>query len=439
MDGLMIFSPPAYTPQVPAEIWRAVFLHAGVSATLHDAGYTPFRPLREMAETAASREEETRRVRTCLSLMRVCRFWRLIGAEFLYEDVRIRHGAGLRSLVVGLRRSAMDDGVGGFGRYIRRLELPMRQQHSTQHAIQSSLLAMPPLILPSPDFRLGDLLRLCLRLEIFCRPCLPLDSKDILFWAGLVSTPLGTDNPPLLPRLRRLEWYETDLDTRIYGDTNTACLVELVANAPALEDLFISSDRPDALSTLPSCPSLHTLRINRSHYPSQHTKRPRLPNVPHLPRLTHLVLHTMLPSPLLAFLSIAGAHLHVLEFAFAPQSVFSTTQMQRLLSRCPALHELAFYVGAPEITAPPPTFHHPALRRARLKLSPAEWYPYKHVLTSQFGVLAGPAFPSLEEVVLHDSGRSLARREVWPGLLRALVRRGCRVLYEDGEVVSPGG
>ncbi|KAF7367901.1 hypothetical protein MSAN_00854900 [Mycena sanguinolenta] len=434
----MTSSVPAYTPRAPAEIWRSIFIHAGVSRASHHGGYAPFQPLRDMAETSATRQEDTRRLQTCLSIIRVCRLWHLIAAEFLYNDVLIMDSTGLSSLMNGLQRSAIEDGLGGFGRYIRRLELPMRQYRFTEHTTQWSPLPIPPLF-PSSDFRLVDLLLLCPRLEIFCRPPLRLDSRDILFWAGLVSTSLETDGPPLLPCLRRLEWYETDLDTRFYGSKNTARLAELVAHAPALEDLFLSSDRPDALSALPSCPSLQTLRLNQSHYQSHHTKLPSVRNTPHVPHLTHLVLHTMLPSALLAFLSVAGAHLHVLEFAFAPQSVFSTTQMQCLLSRCPSLYEIAFYVGAPEIVAPPPAFHHPALRRARLKLSPEEWHPYKHVLMSQFGVLAGPAFPGLEEVVLHDSSRSLTRREVWPSLLRALVRRGCRVLYADGEVVSPGG
>ncbi|KAF8213018.1 hypothetical protein K438DRAFT_1173311 [Mycena galopus ATCC 62051] len=430
--------PASYIPQAPVELWHAIFILMGASTPPHDVGYAPFQPPHDVSETVAIREEETRRLKTCLSITRVCRLWRLIVAEFLYDDVRIMDRAGLMSLVTGLQRSALNDGLEGFGRYIRRLEVPMRQHHFTEPALQWSPLSMPPLIMFSdPDFQLGDLLRLCPCLETFHRPCLRLESRDISFWGGLIRTPLGGQETPLLPRLRRLEWYETDLDTRFYGNKNTARLAELIAHAPNLEDLFISSDRSDALSCLPSCPSLHTLRINRSHYHSHHTKHPRAPKPPYVPNLTHLVLHNMLPSPLLTFLTAAGAYLRVLEFAFAPQLVFSTTQMQRLLSRCPALRELAFCVGAPELSAPA-DFTHCSLRCVRLKLSPDEWYPYKHVLKSQFAVLAGPSFPGLEEVVLHDRTRSLSRREVWPSLLRALVDRGCRVLYEDGEEVAAG-
>ncbi|KAF7342295.1 t-SNARE coiled-coil-like proteiny domain-containing protein [Mycena venus] len=433
-------APASYTPRAPAELWRAVFLLAGASSLPQDAGYAPFQPLRDMSETAAGLEEESQRLKTCLSLMRVCRLWRFLAAEFLYEDVRIMDSAGLESLASGLRRSAKEDELGGFGRYIRRLELPMRQTQFTQQSpLHLRPFALPSLIPTSSGFRLSDLLRLCPRLEIFSRPCLRLDNEDIYFWGGLVSSPIEDEGSPLLPRLRRLEWYETDLDTRFYGNKNTLRLSELITHAPALEYLFMSSDRYDALSGLPSCPSLHTLRINRSHYHSHHVKCLRPPDVPYVPKLTHLVLHTMLPSPLLAFLSVAGAQLRVLELTFAPQLVFSAHQMQRLLSRCPALEELAFYVGAPEITAPATVgFSHSALRRVRLKLSPEEWYPYKHVLKTQFGILVGPSFPGLEEVVLHDPSRSLARREVWPGLLRALIDRGCRVVYDDETIVESG-
>ncbi|KAJ6549824.1 hypothetical protein B0H19DRAFT_1378623 [Mycena capillaripes] len=423
-----------YTPLAPAEVWRLIFMLATASTLPCDVGYAPFQALRDVAESTASLEEEAWRLKTCLSITYVCRLWRIVVAEFLYEDVRIMDHAGLKSLIYGLQRSAMEDGRGGFGWYIRRLEMPKRLTHFSQPNAPFSPFALPPLPSSSSALRLSDLFRYCPRLEAFCRPCLRLDNEDIYFWAGLIATPLEGDTP-LLPRLRRLEWYETDLDTRFYGNKNTLRLAELIAHAPALEYLFMSSDRPDALSRLPSCPSLHTLRINRSHYHSHHIKHLRPPHAPSVPHLTHLVLHTMLPSPLLAFLSVTGPHIRVLELAFAPQLVFSGNQMHRLLSRCPALEELAFYLGAPEISAPT-AFAHPALRRVRLKLSPEEWYPYKHVLKSQFGVLMGGAFPGLREMVLHDSTRSLMQREVGPGLLRALVCRGCSVMYDDGEVVT---
>ncbi|KAJ7635533.1 hypothetical protein DFH06DRAFT_1479159 [Mycena polygramma] len=445
MKGLAL--PVATALAAPEELWRLIFHVATASSLPRDVGHRPFQSLRDISETTTSLDEEARRLRTCLSITRVCKLWRFLVAEYLYEDVRIMGAAGLKSLVSGLQRSALEDGLGGFGRYIRRLEMPMRHTQSGIH-VSPFEMALPS----SSTFQLGDLFRLCPRLEIFCRPCLRLDSEGINFWASLIDTPLEGDTA-LLPHLRRLEWsaalphyfrqltkmkiprYVTDLDTRFHEVQNTSRLSELITHAPALEYLCISSDRRDALSRLPPCPRLHTLRINCSHYHSKHVRNLLIPHTPYLPNLTHLILHAMLPSPLLAFLAAAGARLRTLEFAFAPQLVFSATQMQRLLSRCPALDELAFCVGAPEITAPA-AFAHPTLRRVRLKLNPDEWYPYKHVLQTQFGVLTSEAFPALQGVVLHDVTRSLVRREVGPALLDALLRRGLKVVYDDGEVVT---
>ncbi|KAJ7112280.1 hypothetical protein C8R44DRAFT_856346 [Mycena epipterygia] len=111
--------------------------------------------------------------------------------------------------------------------------------------------------------------------------------------------------------------------------------------------------------------------------------------------------------------------------------------MQRLLSRCSALEELSFYLGAPEISALV-AFTYPALRRVRLKVNPDEWHAYKHVLKSQFEVLQGGSFPGLEEITLHDPTKSLVQREVGRRSILGMVARGCRVMYDNGEVVALG-
>lgn len=205
----MIMNPPTtshYTPRAPAELWRLVFRLATTSTTSYDVAYVPFQPLREMSETAAYLEHESLRMQTCLCLMRVCRLWRVVAAEFLYEDVRIMNARSLRSLVDGLRRSGDEDGRGGFGRYIRRLELPMRQTNFSHPSSRLSPFPMPPLIPNASTFHLNDLLRFCPRLEILVRPCLHLDAEDIHFWASLIEIPVESATP-LLPRLRRLEWF----------------------------------------------------------------------------------------------------------------------------------------------------------------------------------------------------------------------------------------
>jgi hypothetical protein len=143
-----------------------------------------------MSETAAYLELESLRWQSCVCLIRVCRLWRLVAAEFLHEDVRIMNARSLRSLVGGLRRSWDKGGRGGFGRYIQRLELPVRQTNFSHQNSRLYPFPMPPFI-PNPStFHLNDLLRLCPHLEILVRPCLRLDAEDIHFWASLIESPL---------------------------------------------------------------------------------------------------------------------------------------------------------------------------------------------------------------------------------------------------------
>jgi hypothetical protein len=174
---------------------------------------------------------------------------------------------------------------------------------------------------------------------------------------------------------------ESDLDMRFYETTNGKRLSELVSHSPNLRYLFLTSDRPNVLSQLSLGQSLHTLRLNRSHYhsSSRHVKGIQAKVAPGVTNLTNLVLHTTIPSTLLPFIAAVGWQLRVLEFTFAPQVTYSSHQMNRVLSRCPNLEELVYHLGAPEIS-PLDTFQHTALKRVRLRINPEEWFPYKHVV-----------------------------------------------------------
>ncbi|KAJ7276670.1 hypothetical protein C8J57DRAFT_194338 [Mycena rebaudengoi] len=428
-------STTAFSPGAPAELWRLVFRMATTSTTSYAVHYYPFQPLRELEETSAYMELESLRIKTCLAIMRVCRLFRLIAAEFLYEDVRIYDKEGLQSLCDGLERSWREHGSYGFGRHVRRLELPARPT-TFKNSPHLTPFPMPPISSPADAIRFVDIIRLCPRLEILAKPCLRLDTVELYFWSSLISAPIE-NSQPLLPHLKRLEWFETDLDTRFFGTKSTARLTELISHSPNLQYLYLSSDRPDALTRLPPCSSLHTLRINRSQFHAHHVKNVRTPCIPLVPNLTHLVLHTTLPSSMLSFVAAVGRQLRVLEFSFSPQLVFSSNQMQRLLSRCDALEELVYYLGAPEIS-PLLTFQHTSLRRVRLKIDPDEWYPYRNVIRNQFDILDGPSFPGLKHVVLDDRKRSLLRRDSGQSLLLRLAGRGCTVVYEDGSLALSG-
>ncbi|KAJ7101952.1 hypothetical protein C8R44DRAFT_348936 [Mycena epipterygia] len=422
---------PTPTPHPPPEIWRLIFRFATRSDTSYHVDYLPFQPIQELQETADSMKNEWLRLQTCLSLIRVSRSFRAVAAEFLYEDVRICGAQGLESLFAGLTRSAREDISDGYGTYIRRLELPQRRTTFSTES-HSSPFPIHPIPCDPDAIRLVDILRLCPRLEILIRPCLRLDAENITFWATLV----GKSCDLSLPRLMRLEWHESELDPRFYGNNNTDRLREIVSHSPNLRYLFLSSDRQNSLADLSLPRSLHTLRLNRSHFHSQSVQKFRTKSRYHcdVPNFRNLVLHTTLPTALLDFVATNGQQLRVLELAFAPQMVFSSNQMQRLLSRCPKLEELAYYIGAPEIS-PLTTFQCPSVKRVRLKMNPEEWNPYKPVLRGQIEILEGQSFPELEEIILHDPTRWFVRRDSGKDLLRRMQRRGFAVKYEDGSSV----
>ncbi|KAJ6492228.1 hypothetical protein C8R45DRAFT_901140 [Mycena sanguinolenta] len=416
----------------PPEIWRQIFSFATRSIACNDVDYIPFQPMQELQETSASLEEESLRLDTCLSLVRVSRHFHALAVGFLYEDVRILDACGLDSLMAGLYRTAQEDASDCYGLYVRRLELPRRR---TRFKPDTNNLPFPTYPIPcDPETtRLDDILWLCPNIEILVRPCLRLDAENITFWSNLVGKPIVG----CLSRLMRLEWHESELDARFYGSNNTNRLRELVSQAPNLRYLFLSSDRQNSLSDLCFPPSLRTIRINRSHFHSSGVKKP-MPKSRHalyVPNFRNLVLHTMLPSALLDFVVRVGHQLRVLELAFSPQVTFSSNQMHRLLSRCPRLEELVYYFGAPEIS-PLLEFQCRSVKRVRLRIDPGEWNPSKPVLRGQMEVLEGPSFPALDEIILHDPTLWFMRRDLGKDFLRRMLQRGCTVRFEDGLPVA---
>ncbi|KAJ6487392.1 hypothetical protein C8R47DRAFT_512405 [Mycena vitilis] len=390
---------PTTTTLRPPEIWRDVFRFAVGSIASHNGDYLPFQPGPELQEMAASLDREHFRLKTCLSLLRVSRLFREIAEEFMYEDVRIFDARGWKSFVTGLNRTSRERGGRAYGSYVKRLELPSRRtQWRTTFPPGSHNPPLPiyPISCDSEVSCLDDILRLCPHLEVLVRPCLRLDAENITFWSSLIRNSVLRR----LPRLMRLEWHESELDPRFYGTAHSDRLREIVSLAPNLRYLFLSSDRRNSLADLALPPSLHTIRINRSNFSQsteEFTSNPR--HTSSVPNFRNLVIHTTLPSALLDFVAAAGQQLRVLELAFAPQMTFSSNQMQRLLSRCPRLEELAYYLGAPEIS-PLLAFQSSTVKRVRLKINPDEWNPCRPVLRSQMEVLAGNCSPRFDTVFI---------------------------------------
>ncbi|KAJ7107979.1 hypothetical protein C8R43DRAFT_963005 [Mycena crocata] len=423
---------PTSTPYPPTEIWRHIFWFATASQTSYDVDYLPFEQLQESQEITHSLRED-RRLQTGTSLVQVSREFHAIAVEFLYEDVRICGARGLQSFFAGLSRSTREDKRHELGKLVRRLELPWR---GTSFTPQSQGQPLPFCTHPIPSgsgaIHLVDILHFCPNLEIFVRPSLGLDTRSIILWASLIKKPCMGN----LPRLMRLDWHESEVDVEFHGANHTDRLGEIVARAPNLRYFFLSSDRQNSLVDLTLPASLETIRINHSQFQFNDAQKTRANSQQfhyvYLPNFHNLILHTT-PSPtLLDFLASSGMQLSTMELAFAPQMGFSSNQMRRLLSRCPRLEEMVYYIGAPEILLLA-TFQCPSIKRVRLKCNPDEWSPGRSVLSSQTDVLE--AFPELEEIILHDPMRWFIRRDSGRNLIRRMLRRGCAISYDDGTSV----
>ena len=100
---------------LPLELWLQILRWATISPStrrLYATAYYPF-------ETASISIHDSA-TPTKAVLARVCRQWRRITSEFLYEDVWVKDAEGFQD---ALDHSKVDD-VKGFGRWVRRMSLP---------------------------------------------------------------------------------------------------------------------------------------------------------------------------------------------------------------------------------------------------------------------------------------------------------------------------
>ncbi|KAJ7592671.1 hypothetical protein C8J56DRAFT_822597 [Mycena floridula] len=415
---------PSFTAVAPPEIWRFIFRLATIPSACQ-LEYQSF----EVQYPDGYSDDEIARLKVLCSLVRVCKLWRALAEEFLYEDVRILSLPAIEAVRRALKRSAEENGsyLEGVGRFIRRLELPLKRIY---------LEPRRPFHLPAqstaPQIPIEEILCYCPNLEILVRHVLRLDGDDIHVWGGLVAKPLENTRV-LLPKLRRINWFEGDLDLRMFNIANSRRLSEILSHSPNLEYLYVSSERKDVLSSLSLGASLKTLQIDRvSHTPSSRTRD--MPLAP-APSLTNLIIHASVVSAMLPFLTTAGPQIRVIELVFSVQATVSANKMQRIFSRCPNVEEFAYHLGAPEISAFNEGFQHKALQRIRLQVNSDEYYPYKFVVRGQFEILAGPSFPGLRQIILHDPAKSFVRRDSSVLLLQKMAERRFPLEYENGTPV----
>ena len=145
---------------LPTEIWRLIFqLATAEGLDIYETEYIPFQ---------SSNFDPSQSLTTAISLSGVSKQWQALAAEFLFQQVWVRHG--VRGLLERLKGFVQSEGC---GRYVRRLELPSTPiNDDAANAV-----------------RLVDILACCPRLQIIIQPTFYSSRVDDLEWCLIPFLP----------------------------------------------------------------------------------------------------------------------------------------------------------------------------------------------------------------------------------------------------------
>lgn len=309
------------------------------------AEYRPFDPVALRDRDWSNSNQAALSVKANIVL--VCKEWKSIATEMLYECIRIRHGThNLLSALESTRYSSPDNTSGiefeyDYGRWVQRVE------------ISPEIMDFDPFN-PYPLLRI---LQCCPFVQTIVRSSIVLGSGGIAL--GFVRLPPGTTFPSF-PSVRRIDWWlsgiasfgaRTSLDG-VYG-----FLGELVAHSPKLDYLTLSgSDDSLFTSNFRANPfgsnfgpfnSLTTLRLETENV----DLKPSLL----LPNLSRLIVGVVYPGTK-EILNTYGHQIRVLEFiVIQPESIpLYNRRIEPLasidaLKACPNLEELNAHLGTGNI------------------------------------------------------------------------------------------
>lgn len=220
--------------RLPPELWIDIFRYATHSPKLYSADYHPF----ETSPWEDRTHSDTLALKYSIAL--VCRLWRALSIQMLYEDVQIGEGASTLQHTLESDDSSDDESAPKVGGWVRRACLPY-----TQSATPTPK-SMPCL----------DILRHCPRLQVLVRPPLGWDKSFSLRYEYPASP------PPTLPSVKRLDWWHND-SASSSGGINS--LDETLLSLPQLEYLSLAGDMgfTSLRQTRIALPRLHVLDLRR--------------------------------------------------------------------------------------------------------------------------------------------------------------------------------
>lgn len=375
--------------RLPPEIWLEVFRWATYASSdgLYTTRYQPF-------QTSRNYETLDESLKVKAVVVRVCRQWRALAVDMLFEDLRIRHGE--QTLADALESCEER------GSWVRRAELPYT------NTITTTLRPMPSVAI----------LKRCPELEILVRPAPgPLDNLRFEFCAE--------DLP--LTSLKRLEWWYNDEAARSGGINS---LDDVLSCTPNLQYLSVGGQMMGRLRThhLPSLTILHLRRTN-GLFIRQITRWA-------LPALTHVVADNSQCNSVLEMLwETFGSQIRTLELGKHVR-FYVEDHITSILRNCHTLQELNYHV---HFTAPPRSaIVHSSLHTVRLHgqtnylCSDGVWEHLSH----HFALFCGPSLPSLRRIVLHGDWNTILIDDRFAHIRCALDARSCGLELPDGAVVQ---
>jgi len=373
----------------PPEIWLEVFRWATTSCNLSiTPEYVPFQPTPNVYMS-----DPTAPVKSVLPL--VCRRWKSLSTEFLYQDLRL-----LRD--TDALKNAFDQE--GKGRWVRRVVLPYSSTvtRSSQAVLQ--------------------ILRSCTNLETLVRPRLTMpDDLDFQFDAEYL--------PPL--SLRRLDWWLHNEAERTGGINS---LGSVLRSAPNLQYLSVGGVvgrkriRMDPESEPLCLPELQTLRLHAGNGLFLRQIRSWA-----LPALSTVILDSpMIGGGLDGIWEVLGSQIQVIEFGRHVQFMLNDFLAPCLLA-CPSLTELNYYLfftAPPDIRDPHTSIVTIGLHAAVNMLLEDEGKVGSH-LEQQFERLKS-SFPALQRINLHGEWRGIISHPRLASVWQSLYDRGTVIQHISG-------
>jgi hypothetical protein len=379
--------------QLPPEIWIQIYRWAAHSASSDRYYATEYEPFHSAVGYDSDVLDKNLRVKW--ALVRVCRQWKAMAMDLLYEDVRVKHGEQTLA-------DALDSaGERAYGKWVRRVELPYASTVATtsQHPISIAILER------------------CPELQILVRPP-PQRTTGLSFQSPALVPPLTS--------LKRLEWWSTPDTTG--GGINS--LQDVLSCTPNLQYLSLGGKLPTG-QPQPGChlPALTTLsvRLLNDLFIEQICRW-------NLPALANVIVDNPQGSTLhWKIWETFGSQLRVVELGTNLQ-FYRRDHITPILFNCPDLVEMNYYINF--TMAPQPSLTHSSLRCVRLHgnvcIHGNDW----KFLDEHLAFFSGSSLPALKRIVLYGEWDPILTSDRFIQAHHALDIRGCNLEFPDGTLVT---